>query len=1420
MVTNLDFSAYITDRTRDFVGREWVFAEIDRWLADLDAPRFFIITGEPGIGKTAIAAQLTQFSDDTVAPPSNLARLGSGFLSAIHFCSAQRGSWISPDSFSRSLSTQLAARYPSFAHALVPKAQISVSQSADTIQGTMLGVHITNYHAETSETIFNDLVRGPLQVLCNQSDLSVPLTILVDGLDESLNYSGRTNIVRLLAAYWDLPPEVRFVLTSRPVDRALEPFRTLEPFILDADSRENQRDVEAYVDYRFATSIALRDQVGLEAQAKEIRTHLLTRSQGNFLVLSKVLDGIERGEIRTTDLESLPSELQDLYAWFLDRLTLGTMATWRHLYRPLLGVLAVAREPVDLFALSQWTDLTRQQVVDALHDLREFLNSALEGQVRLYHQSMVDFLVSDDAGPYYVDAKEYHRQIAESYRERFVEDGEPWINCDDYGLRHFIDHLLETQQLSDALSTIDPEFRRAKRFRFRTDSDFVDDLELIVDYLERRIDIADLPALIRCSIIRSLVTNLTTSIPPKVLAALVWFGESERAIALASLSPDSEEKVARFLAIAGALNQSGASTETIREILQKALSITNSLTNVAEGTRDSLRAVTTAQAAPLDWDWGQEIIGEIELPHYRTRATITLALQVAHDATTATDLLRGVLPVVTDNWTHITELSTALARVAQHDLGAVEALVDSLEDQRHRDIIYREVARRLLETQHVRLARKVAERIQTTAESNLVRGALAAHLAKEDVEDARDLLDGIPRDKEGAKVLLDLIRDLGPEHAEFARDVANEIEDIPGRCAAWTYTALIFARASKIEDAQTILTALRPLAGQLPAHESLPVALTIDDAIAEVALTDESAARQLIAEWETFEPEGHTAAGVCFALFDRDIELALRLVELIEHPYHKGILPARAIFRFPDDDPCVTEWRELARDMIERVQDRNLQRRLQAYVLASEGVKSAEPILALFEEENDPKPEKPALESMISVGPAGTDSPPREDTKEVDDMLAGLALTAAHRDVDEALVLLKAIRDGRRLGQALVQLARFLKGPSMAVRTDPEADDDLWRTKYSSSNEVSEAIGELAEESVPLAVTLVDAIPSRTEQARAFAAIAVSVRTRDFEQGQLLLERALATAEKMPTAAAKSMAYLELDRLISEEDQEVDLIQKALTSLPAAQPSLAAELTRYIAVHAADKGQEERALDIANMIPVTHTILDTPHKARALLGIAEAAGEHQKPDIGQAVLDAAFDLVKLTDQTWSSLPRLASLWHRYDPSRAEELFGIAWQLAMQRGMYPHMRRQILRPLAFYQSPYDSQAALLAAQNIQDPYEKAEGLLFVVARGDLPNEQSAEVVSEVKALLDADAGDALAKARALIQLIDIDARNPADLGELLQRVVETVRLAPPVEASAQVNLLLDVYGRYHYLGDAERADKIWIEALETGRNDPF
>ncbi len=51
---------------KGFRGREWVFEEINRWLQQ-ENNRFFLLTGEPGVGKSAIAAHLIQTCKDIVA---------------------------------------------------------------------------------------------------------------------------------------------------------------------------------------------------------------------------------------------------------------------------------------------------------------------------------------------------------------------------------------------------------------------------------------------------------------------------------------------------------------------------------------------------------------------------------------------------------------------------------------------------------------------------------------------------------------------------------------------------------------------------------------------------------------------------------------------------------------------------------------------------------------------------------------------------------------------------------------------------------------------------------------------------------------------------------------------------------------------------------------------------------------------------------------------------------------------------------------------------------------------------------------------------------------------------------------------------------------------------------------------------------
>jgi len=83
MTTGIDFSDYIADRTKDYTGREWVFAEIDAWLADPDAPQAFLLTGGAGVGKSAIASRLAQFSTGTASPPQTCGNLAGRKARAI-----------------------------------------------------------------------------------------------------------------------------------------------------------------------------------------------------------------------------------------------------------------------------------------------------------------------------------------------------------------------------------------------------------------------------------------------------------------------------------------------------------------------------------------------------------------------------------------------------------------------------------------------------------------------------------------------------------------------------------------------------------------------------------------------------------------------------------------------------------------------------------------------------------------------------------------------------------------------------------------------------------------------------------------------------------------------------------------------------------------------------------------------------------------------------------------------------------------------------------------------------------------------------------------------------------------------------------------------------------------------------------------
>ena len=290
-LVELSFNEDIERLTGDFVGREWVFEQIDKWIHDSNET-FFILTGEAGVGKSAIAARLTQIRDD---------------IAAYHFCIAGRNSTIVPGTVLRSIAAQLGRQLPDYGLALantIKPTYLSVNVKIDvgTLNGGQItGVVINNLTITDPKQEIESLFTAPLSAMPTPAQ---PVLILLDSLDEAFTYNPSENLVTLLAGLHNLPPWVRIILTSRPEDRVLSYFADAPTHVVAAESHLNREDLRRYVRYR-AGKPALSARI--QAASRPITPDALVEriagagdepglADGNFLYTKILLNDIEHGD--------------------------------------------------------------------------------------------------------------------------------------------------------------------------------------------------------------------------------------------------------------------------------------------------------------------------------------------------------------------------------------------------------------------------------------------------------------------------------------------------------------------------------------------------------------------------------------------------------------------------------------------------------------------------------------------------------------------------------------------------------------------------------------------------------------------------------------------------------------------------------------------------------------------------------------------------------------------------------------------------------------------------------------------------------------------------------------------------------------------------------------------------------------------
>jgi hypothetical protein len=352
----IDASRFVAEKTAGFVGRQWLFDAIHRFTRE--KPRgYFILRGDPGIGKSAFLAQMVK---------------REGYL---HHFNLRAEGIRSPERFLSNICSQIISTY-GLEHTFLPP-------------------------EATRDARFLNLLLEKISTRLGPGERAV---LLVDALDEadSTNLALGANPLYLPMI---LPSGIFLVVTSRRQTLGLRIDCEQQTLDIEQDSVGNLADVREFVESRLPLP-GVRSYIlaqGLDDVA--FVAHLVEKSQGNFMYLRYVLPEIENGVYKDRDFADLPEGLQNYYEDLWRRMRSRDEDAWFAHQLPVLVALTVIKEPISIDLIQKFAGVEeRRRIRAVLNEWEPLLYTASakdeEGHVRkryrLYHASFHDFVAAKD----------------------------------------------------------------------------------------------------------------------------------------------------------------------------------------------------------------------------------------------------------------------------------------------------------------------------------------------------------------------------------------------------------------------------------------------------------------------------------------------------------------------------------------------------------------------------------------------------------------------------------------------------------------------------------------------------------------------------------------------------------------------------------------------------------------------------------------------------------------------------------------------------------------------------------------------------------------------------------------------------------------------------------------------------------------
>jgi len=360
------FETFINSRTKGFLGRQFIFEELDAFIAQRESG-YFIIQGKPGIGKSALMAHLVK-------------RRGY-----IHHFNIALQAINKPEYFLSSVCAQLIALF-------------ELDYSAVPNDAYKSGVFLNQLLAKAGKKL----------------KLDERLVIAIDALDEVDGALPTTANILYLPE--DLPGGVFIVVTSRPKYRLPLRVTNSREVELKADSESNEKDVRVYIKSHLADKQMQQHLSDWKVTGEEFTEAMLKKSEGYFMYLRHVLPAIKAGRFVHGKLDELPRGLKEYYHEHWKQMQ-AEHPNFDKFYKPVVCILAVVKEAVSVNLVAAYTELDPDQVLRAIREWYEFLDEyKIKGTVpmyTIYHATFQKFL-KEEIDP---DLRTYNSMINRYYKK-------------------------------------------------------------------------------------------------------------------------------------------------------------------------------------------------------------------------------------------------------------------------------------------------------------------------------------------------------------------------------------------------------------------------------------------------------------------------------------------------------------------------------------------------------------------------------------------------------------------------------------------------------------------------------------------------------------------------------------------------------------------------------------------------------------------------------------------------------------------------------------------------------------------------------------------------------------------------------------------------------------------------------------------